>query len=529
MNIFNYLVELRIPKEDAEIYKERLINEGFDDLQSLKEDATHEDLKAISMKPGHIKRLMRELSTFVNISVMDWTVQDCLIWLKKLTTDSKYFDHCSDVFNKFQIDGKKLLLFKNESSLVQILGLEFVSNSKGIYSHLEALRKESTGISNGFVKSSSFYFPKVTGAQESTQICRKNSVEKLEMLHSVDVKLQPVVGGLSVAIPAAGETSSSGGSSKSIIDSFKSGHTFGIMLPPPRKVPITQPYDMQLFGSPPRGQQQADDHLFVQDNLTISPFGFDFQQPDMGKTLAASSIQHRSLTRINATERSGGPVQCTRESIIRIRKIGSGGSGTVFKAIYEPTFEVLAVKLIEVGETTGRKEILSELKALYSISKYNLSVGDSTARPCAVIAESPLSSEADTPLLHAVAMRRCASGYISDSGDEGVAAVPASLKLKKPVPHAPAPVVRQITGGVASPSASGSPYIVKFYDAYLDPQSGAAYLVLEYLRGGSLQDLMDRGATFHDQELLVVAYSVLQALSVLHARNIVHRDIKVRR
>jgi serine/threonine protein kinase len=96
------------------------------------------------------------------------------------------------------------------------------------------------------------------------------------------------------------------------------------------------------------------------------------------------------------------------------------------------------------------------------------------------------------------------------------------------MPQVPAPVVREITGGVASSTASGSPYIVKFYDAYLDPQSGAAYLVLEYLRGGSLQDMLDKGATFQDHELLVVAYSVLQALSVLHARNIVHRDIKVR-
>jgi hypothetical protein len=326
MDIFNYLVELRIPKEDAEIYKESLINEGFDDLQSLKEDATFEDLKAISMKPGHIKRLMRELSTFVNVSVMDWTVQDCLIWLKSLTTsDSTYFDHCSDVFNQLQIDGKKLMLFKDEFSLVQALGLEFESSSRDLFGHLETLRKESSGISNGFVKSSSFYFPKVNGIQESTQICRKTTFDK---------------GGLSVAIPAAGETAAAAGSSsKSIIDSFKSGHTFGIMLPSPRKVPITQPYDMQLFGSPPR--QGDDGHLFVQDNLTISPFGFDFQQPDMGKTLAASSIQHRSLLRVNATE--SGPVQCTRESIIRIRKIGSGGSGTVFKAIYEPTFEILAV------------------------------------------------------------------------------------------------------------------------------------------------------------------------------------------
>lgn len=55
----------------------------------------------------------------------------------------------------------------------------------------------------------------------------------------------------------------------------------------------------------------------------------------------------------------------------------------------------------------------------------------------------------------------------------------------------------------------------------------AVCIVLEHMDGGSLQKLIDAGVKLSEDNLAVVAYSVLQALIELQSRRIIHRDIKV--
>lgn len=45
--------------------------------------------------------------------------------------------------------------------------------------------------------------------------------------------------------------------------------------------------------------------------------------------------------------------------------------------------------------------------------------------------------------------------------------------------------------------------------------------------GGSLQNIIDDGIALNDDDVAIVAYSVLKALEMLHSRNIIHRDVKV--
>jgi serine/threonine protein kinase len=86
-------------------------------------------------------------------------------------------------------------------------------------------------------------------------------------------------------------------------------------------------------------------------------------------------------------------------------------------------------------------------------------------------------------------------------------------------------------------------YISAFYDAYCDPmEESIVCLVLEYLGGGSLQDIIsDRydnpqltpppisdegGSSDCERATAIIAYSVLRALHYLHTKQIVHRDVK---
>jgi len=67
------------------------------------------------------------------------------------------------------------------------------------------------------------------------------------------------------------------------------------------------------------------------------------------------------------------------------------------------------------------------------------------------------------------------------------------------------------------------PNILAVYDWGVD---GSAYLVTEYLAGGSLRSLLDTGRTLSHSQALVVGLDVCQALDHAHQMGVVHRDLK---
>ncbi len=66
------------------------------------------------------------------------------------------------------------------------------------------------------------------------------------------------------------------------------------------------------------------------------------------------------------------------------------------------------------------------------------------------------------------------------------------------------------------------PHIVPLYDFWREP--GSAYLVMRWLRGGSLADHLNGGWT--TERALPLVMQIGQALHVAHSRGIIHRDIK---
>src|SRR5258708_3308174 len=72
--------------------------------------------------------------------------------------------------------------------------------------------------------------------------------------------------------------------------------------------------------------------------------------------------------------------------------------------------------------------------------------------------------------------------------------------------------------------ALSHPNIVKVYGfEYVD---GHSFLILQYVEGESLEQLIGRAGRLDTMEAARIAISVLNGLDYAHERNMVHRDIK---
>lgn len=75
-----------------------------------------------------------------------------------------------------------------------------------------------------------------------------------------------------------------------------------------------------------------------------------------------------------------------------------------------------------------------------------------------------------------------------------------------------------------------SPHIVRYYGTFLAEHSANIFIAMEYCGGGSLDAIYkrvkSRGGRMGEKVLGRVAEGVLQGLSYLHERRIIHRDIK---
>jgi serine/threonine protein kinase len=86
--------------------------------------------------------------------------------------------------------------------------------------------------------------------------------------------------------------------------------------------------------------------------------------------------------------------------------------------------------------------------------------------------------------------------------------------------------------GAGSSTARGSiregpcPYIVAFHDAFITPSEGNISIVLEYMDGGSLQDIVDTGGCGLESVLANISYRFLLGIDFIHEHHQLHRDIK---
>eukprot|EP01093_Parvamoeba_rugata_P019321 TRINITY_DN860_c0_g1_i1.p2 TRINITY_DN860_c0_g1~~TRINITY_DN860_c0_g1_i1.p2 ORF type:complete len:303 (-),score=-7.66 TRINITY_DN860_c0_g1_i1:34-942(-) len=74
-------------------------------------------------------------------------------------------------------------------------------------------------------------------------------------------------------------------------------------------------------------------------------------------------------------------------------------------------------------------------------------------------------------------------------------------------------------------SITDSPSIVKFQAAFVLPELGEMWSVLEYMEGGTLTEAR-KSHTWSQPEVAYIARELFKAVEYLHSINIIHRDIK---
>lgn len=101
----------------------------------------------------------------------------------------------------------------------------------------------------------------------------------------------------------------------------------------------------------------------------------------------------------------------------------------------------------------------------------------------------------------------------------------------KEIPANPDPKVRkQVLRELQFNRSCKSPYIVNYYGAFLVEECGQIYIAMEYCDGGSLDGVLkqvsSKDARIGERVLASIATGVLEGITYLYSKNIIHRDIK---
>ncbi|PHH84000.1 hypothetical protein CDD83_2657 [Cordyceps sp. RAO-2017] len=68
--------------------------------------------------------------------------------------------------------------------------------------------------------------------------------------------------------------------------------------------------------------------------------------------------------------------------------------------------------------------------------------------------------------------------------------------------------------------------IVNFLDAFLRNNNAELWVVMEYMEGGALTDVIDNNPSISEEQISTICHETCRGLQHLHSQSIIHRDIK---
>ncbi len=72
------------------------------------------------------------------------------------------------------------------------------------------------------------------------------------------------------------------------------------------------------------------------------------------------------------------------------------------------------------------------------------------------------------------------------------------------------------------------PNLPQVFDYFVEPRTGKQYLVMDYIAGEDLEDIVEKGGPLDERTALRIMFQVFDAVDYLHRQNppVIHRDIK---
>lgn len=184
-------------------------------------------------------------------------------------------------------------------------------------------------------------------------------------------------------------------------------------------------------------------------------------------SFSLQEVGKQSNRKIHLAPDTSLPAIGGKKEFIEIAALGTGASGVVSEAIHVPSLTIVALKMLPIYNQEKRRQVSRELAIL-----------------CKNLSEMHLLND--------------------------------SLALTE----------RKDQMEEDSDNSNRCDNILSLYNAFVDPKSGLINLVIEYMDGGSLEDLVRQGGCKDEQVLADIARQTLNGLVFLHRNKSVHRDIK---
>jgi serine/threonine protein kinase len=186
-----------------------------------------------------------------------------------------------------------------------------------------------------------------------------------------------------------------------------------------------------------------------------------------------------------------------KKDFIEIGTLGSGTSGVVSEAIHVPSLTIVALKMLPDYNAEKRQHVSRELNVLYkNLTELQL-INDTLSTD---------NKNNNTNKNHHENQNEEEENNINTPSEKNS--------------------TRSTTTTTSTKSSRVCENILSLYNAFLDPKSGMINLVVEYMDGGSLEDLVKQGGCSDERVVADIAYQTINGLKFLHDNKHVHRDIK---